>query len=116
MSMASGRRRLEALERKRPPPGPPSFRDQFQELPPGSEETVACAVLEVACALGAATGGAPLSVIGPAILLHRDRIIEALRAGRPVPGRLSECGVIADTPAVDELLHAAGCGPGSASR
>jgi hypothetical protein len=54
-------------------------------------------VLDVGCAIRTATGDVPFDVIAPAILLHHDRVIEALRAGRPVPGRLSECGEIIDS-------------------
>src|SRR4051794_41169010 len=100
-------RRLAAPERRRSPPGLPSFRDRYPDLPPGSEANVAAAVLDAACALDAATGGAPLSAIDPAILLHRARVVEALHAGHPVAGRLSACGEISDPAAVAELLHAA---------
>jgi hypothetical protein len=109
-------RRLAALERRLPPPGPPSFRDEYPDLPPGSEAIVAAAVLDAASALDVATGGAPLSVIGPAILLHEARMIESLRTGRPVRDRLSEYGEISDPAAVAELLHAAGCDPGLVTR
>jgi hypothetical protein len=107
-------RRLVALERRRPAPGPPSFRDQYPDLPPGSEATVAAALLDAICALDTATGGASLSRIAPAVLLHEARVVEAIRSGRPVPGPLSEFGEITDPAAVAELLHAAGCDPGSA--
>ena len=106
-------RRLAALERKRPPPGPPSIREQYADLPPGSEAIIARAVLDAACALEIATGGAPPSRIGPAIVRHEARVVEAIRAGRPAPGPLSECGEIIDPAAVAELLDAAGLRPGS---
>ena len=109
-------RRLTALERMRPPPGPASFRERYPDLPPGSEAIVAAALLDAACALHFATGGAPLGGIGPAILLHRDRAIEALRDGRAVPVPLSDCGEIIDPAGVAELLHAAGCELGSTAR
>jgi hypothetical protein len=102
-------RRIAALERKLPALGPPSFRDEYPDLPPGSEAIVAAALLDALYALHFATGGAPLSVVGPAMLLHRDRVVEAIRSGRPVPGPLSECAEIIDPAAVAELLHAAGC-------
>jgi hypothetical protein len=108
--MSTLSRRLAALERRRPPPGPPTFREEYPDLPPGSEAIVAAAVLEALCALHFATGGAPLSVVGPAILLHRDRVVEALREGRPVPRERGYCGEIIDPDAVAELLRAAGCG------
>jgi hypothetical protein len=113
--MRSLRHRLAGLERRRPPPGPPTSRDRYLDLPLGSEAIVATAIMDAACALDFATGGAPLNVIGPAILLHRDRVIEALRAGQPVPGELSDCGEIIDPAAVGELLRSAGCDPGSVS-
>jgi hypothetical protein len=72
-------------------------------------------VLDAASAIDAATGGAPLGVIGPAILLHEARVVEAIRTGRPVPGPLSEYDEIIDPAAVAELLHAAGCNLGSTS-
>jgi hypothetical protein len=108
-------RRLAALERKLSPPGPPSIRDRYPDLPPGAEATIAAAVMDAACALDAATGGASLSVIGPAILLHRARVIEALRAGRPAPGRPSKYREVTDSITVAELLHAVGIDAGSAS-
>ena len=114
--MSTPARRLAAPERKRPPPGPPSFREESPDLPPGSEAIVARAVLDSGCAIEAAIGRASLDVIAPAILLLRERVIEVLRAGRPVPGRLVERGAIIDPAAVAERLRAAGCGPGPTPR
>jgi hypothetical protein len=67
--------------------------------------------MDAARALDFATVAAPPSVIGPAILLHEQRVVEVLRAARPVPDQPSECGEIAHPAAVAELLHAAGYGP-----
>ncbi len=79
----------------------------------GPRRSSPAAVLDAAVAIDAATGGAPLGATGPAILRHHDRVIEALGAGRPVPGRLSEYREIVDPAAVAELLHAIGYDPGS---
>src|SRR5262245_39031501 len=111
--MSTLARRLAALERKILPPGPPTLRERYPDLPPDAEAIVAAAVLDAACAVDVATGGAQLSAVGPAILMHHDRVIEALRAGRTAPGPLSEYGEIIDPGAIAELLHAVGYSPRS---
>lgn len=108
--MSALSRRLRALERRLPPPRPPSLLEEYPDLPPGSDDIVAAAVLDLANALDIATGGAALSVIGPGIMRHHDRVIEALRSGRPVPGPLTDFDTIIDPAAVAELLTYCGGG------